>query len=404
MNYYEVEQWRRVGCGEWELQREDGRQSMLSRDQLAELYRGLQQEKVLTVYVNGVGNDPAERRVWRRRLDQELEREEHKLQRVDSEDLNDFKAAEEQLLKELDGYQAALPTKGWVGFATSGELLHAETLPVQVPNLVRWENGPRVAPYIRGLKQLRPMGIALVDSRRSRIFLYKEGKVKEVEDLRADTFMGDLMDLSGPQRTGRFSGARGETATDAAQRYLEKGTIRMLGRVKEVCYELIQPDGFLLMGGDQEAVAALRPMLPRHLDQRILENPSMVVEMSLPEVKAAAAAGASTLSKLRQEALLDQITERAYSGGNGSLGAEETVRALREARVDILALSRGFVEANPDLADQCVSDAFHQGADVRVFSGGPATRLDAEGGGVGARLRYQWRAEETVGGDSEAGS
>ena len=170
---------------------------MLSRDQLAELYRGLQQEKVLTVYVDGVGNDPAERRVWRRRLNQELEREEHRLQRMDSQDLSDFKAAEEKLLKELDGYQAALPTKGWVGFATASDIRHAETLPVQVPNLVRWENGPRVAPYIRGLKQLRPMGIALVDSRRSRIFLYREGQVKEVEDLRADTFLGDLLELSG---------------------------------------------------------------------------------------------------------------------------------------------------------------------------------------------------------------
>lgn len=374
---------------------------MLSRDQLAELYRGLQQEKVLTVYVDGVGNDPAERRVWRRRLDQELEREEHRLQRMDSEDLSGFKAAEEQLLKELDGYQAALPTKGWVGFATAEDIRHVETLPVQVPNLVRWEDGPRLAPYIRGLKQLRPMGIALVDSRRSRIFLYKEGQVQEVGDLRADTFMGDLMDLSGPQRTGRFSGARGETATDAAQRYLEKGTIQMLRTVRDQCFDLIQPDGFLLIGGDQEAVAALRPMLPRHLDKRILENPSLFVGMSMAEVKAAAAEGASTLSKLRQDALLDQITEQAYSGGNGSLGAEETVLALREARVDILALSRGFVEANPDLADQCVSEALQQGADVRVFSGPPANRLDAEGGGVGARLRYRWRTEETVGATNE---
>jgi hypothetical protein len=164
--------------------------------------------------------------------------------------------------------------------------------------------------------------------------------------------------------------------------------------VRDVCIELIQPDGFLLLGGDQEAVATLRPLIPRHLDRRILENPSLFLEMSLPEVKEAAAAGASTLSKLRQAHLLNQITEQAYSGGNGSLGAEETVRALHEGRVDILALSRGFVSANPDLADLCVGEAFEQGADVRVFSGEPASHLDAEGGGIGARLRYRWRVEE----------
>jgi hypothetical protein len=368
---------------------------MLTRDQLAELYRGLQQEKVLTVYVDGVGKDPARRRVWRRRVAQELEREEHRLQRTDPQERDDFKTAEARILKELDGYQASLPTKGWVGFATVDGLQYSENLPVQVQNLVRWERGPRVAPYIRGLKQLRPMAIALVDSRRSRIFLYKEGQVEEVEDFRSDTFLGDLLDPAAPQRTGRYSGSRGETATDAAQRYLEKGTGRMLRRVKEVCIEAAKPDGFILIGGDQEALAALRHLLPKGLDCRVLENPSLFVEMSIPEVKDAAADGASTLSKLRQIALLEQITEQTYSGGNGSLGAEETVRALEEGRVDILALSRGFVEANPDLADQCVSEAFQQGADVRVFSGDPAARLDTEGGGIGARLRYRWRVEPT---------
>ena len=364
---------------------------MLSRDQLEELYRGLQEEKVLTAYVDGVGKDPALRKVWRRRLSHELEREEHRLNKEEPEEIDAFKAAEERLMRELDDFEAFLPGKGWVGFVAPEGVRHAESLPVQVPNLVRWASGPKVAPYIRGLKQLRPMAIALVDSRRSRIFLYREGVVEEVEDLRADTFLGDLTDGAASQRAGHHSGSRGETATDAAQKLLEQGASRMLRRVKDVCTDLIKPDGFLLLGGDKEAVALLRPMLPRKLDERILENPSLYVEMSLPDVKSAAAEGASTLAKYRQNSLLDQIAEQAYSGGNGSLGLEETVRALQEGRVDILALSRSFVEVNADLADECVCDAFHQGADVRVFSGDPADRLDAEGGGIGARLRYRWR-------------
>jgi len=367
---------------------------MLTRDQLAEIYQGLENEKVLTVYINGMGRDPALRKVWRRRLGHELEREAHRLEVEAPDDADSFKAAEGLLMKELDRFDAFLPGKGWVGFATAEEIRHAETLPVQVPNLVRWASGPKVAPYIRGLKQLRPMAVVLLDQRRGRIFMYKEGKVSELEDLRADTFLGDLMDPASPPRGGHVSGTRGETATDAAQRYLGEGTRRMLKRIKETATNLIQPDGFLLLGGDQEAIANLRPLFPRGLDRRILENTSLYVEMPEIEVKKAAAQGASALAKLRQSSLLEEITERAYSGGNGSLGAEETVRALREGRVDILALSRGFVETNPDLADQCVCDAFHHGADVRVFSGEPADRLDSVGGGIAARLRYRWRLEE----------
>jgi len=203
---------------------------MLTRDQLADLYRGLQQEKVLTVYLDGVGQDPAERRVWRRRLAQELEREEHRRQFADSKDKDAFEAARAWVLKELDAFDSFLPGKGYVAFATPDELRHAESLPVQVPTMVRWETGARVAPYIRGLKQLRPMVTALVDGRRGRVFLYKEGEVREVADLRSDTFLGDLSESASSGRASKHSGTRGVTATDAAQKYLGAGTERMLRR------------------------------------------------------------------------------------------------------------------------------------------------------------------------------
>jgi len=362
---------------------------MLTRDQLADLYRGLQQEKVLTVYVDGVGKDPALRRVWRRRLAQELEREEHRLDLSDSQDKEAFEAARAGVLKELDGFESFLPGKGYVAFATADGLRHSETLPVQVPTLVRWDSGVRVAPYIRGLKQLRPMVTVLVDGRRGRVFLYKEGEVTEVEDLRSDTFMGDLSDSASSRRASKHSGSRGETATDAAQKYLEVGTERMLKEVKGLVDDLAGSEGFVLLGGDHEAVGALRSLMSGGLDSRILENSSLWLEMTMAEVKAATAEAASTLSKRRQTALLDQVVEQAYSRGNGSLGGQDTVQALDHGSVDILILSRSFVEANPDFADQCVAKAFQQGAEVRVFGSLPSERLDELGGGLGARLRFR---------------
>ena len=362
---------------------------MLTRDQLADLNRGLQQEKVLSVYVDGEGKDPASRRVWRRRLAQELEREEHRLHFADSKDKEAFEAAQAQVLKELDAFDSFLPGKGYVAFSTSRELRHAESLPMQVPTLVRWETGARVAPYIRGLKQLRTMVTALVDGRRGRVFVYKEGEVTEVADLRADTFMGDLFDPASSRRASQHSGSRGETATDAAQKYLAVGTERMLKEVKDLVSDRAGPEGFILLGGDQEALATLRPLMPSSMDSRIFENSSLWLEMSLAEVKAATAEAASALSKRRQEALLDQVVEQAYSRGNGCLGGQDTVRALDGGSVDILILSRSFVEANTDYADRCVTKAFEQGADVRVFGSIPSERLDEVGGGIGARLRFR---------------
>ena len=110
---------------------------MLNRDQLASLYRSLQTEKVLTVYVDGVGKDPAGRRIWRRRLEQELERELHGLNLDDPNEKEAFNTARDTVLKELDTHQSFLPGKGYVAFVTSGGIEHSETLPVQVPNLVQ---------------------------------------------------------------------------------------------------------------------------------------------------------------------------------------------------------------------------------------------------------------------------
>jgi len=369
---------------------------MLTRDRLAELYRALQQEEVLTVYVDGVGKDPASRRVWRRRVEQELERESNRLISEKSEGLDGFREARDLVLKELDAFESFLPGKGYVAFATPGQLHHAENLPVQVPTLVRWEPGIRVAPYIRGLKQLRPMVTVLVDGRRGRVFTYKEGEVTEVVDLRADTFMGDLSESATSSRASKHSGSRGETATDAAQRFLEKGTKRMMREVRELVVELAGTDGFVLLGGEQEALAVLRPFLSGVNESRILENSSLFLEMSAAEVKAATAEGASELSRRRQTALLDQVKEQAYSRGTGCLGGQDTVRALEAGSVDILILSRGFVEANPDYADRCVAQAFEQGADVRVFGGGSSESLDEAGGGIGARLRFRPPSLEEV--------
>jgi hypothetical protein len=293
------------------------------------------------------------------------------------------------VLRELDSFESFLPGKGFVAFATSGKLIHAENLPVQVPTLVRWESGVRVSPYIRGLKQLRPMITTLVDKRRARVFRYREGEITEVADLRADTFMGDISESATSPRPGKTSGSRGETGTDTAKRILEVGTERMLKEAKELVTDQANWESFVLLGGEREAVAALRPMLTGVKESRILENPSLWVDMSPAEVKEATRAGASALSRRRQTELLDQVMERTYSRGNGCLGGKETVAALEAGSVDILILSKGFVAANPDYADRCVAQAFEQGADVRVFGSVPSERLDEVGGGIGARLRFR---------------
>lgn len=375
---------------------------MLTHDKLVELYRELQEEHVLSVYLDGEEHDPAERSKWRKQLDSMVAECRKKVEDGPQEDRERFEEALSRLQEELQGFDAFIPGRGWVGFATPDQVWYAEQLPVPMPDQAAWEPGIRVAPYVRALKQDRPVVVVLVDSQRARVFEYRSGEIQELDDLRADTFLGDLTDVGMRKRSAHRSGMRGETATDQAQRILEVSSERMLKELVDLLVERMDERGFLVVGGTPERVRHAASAVPKHMRDRVAERPSMHLDMTLPEVKEVAEHAASQMSKQHQERLLDEVIEMARSGGRACLGPEETERALREMRVHTLLISRNFREANPDFADRCVGTAFAQDAAVEELSALGADRLDREGDGIGARLRFLIRQNDEDEGESAA--
>lgn len=372
---------------------------MLTRDKLVELYRELVDEPVLSVYLDSDQHDPAQRTKWRRRLDGLVSQCRREIENGKSRgDVEAFNEAWSRLGERLRDYDAFLPGKGWVGFSTEDQVWYAEEVPVPMPDLVRWEPGIRVAPYVRGLKQERSVVVVLADSQRARVFEYQDGTVDEVSDLRADTFLGDLSDVGQRKRSAHRTGLRGETATDQAQRILEVSTDRMLKELVQVLGERASDHGFLVLGGTPETVKRMADAVPKGLATRTVEKPSLHLEMTSAEVRDAVEAAASELTERLQSTLLEEVVDQARAHGRGCLGREETEQALREMRVDTLLVSRRFVAEHPDLADHCVGAAFAQGADVEELGEAVGARLDTEGEGMAARLRFRIRNDEENGG------
>ncbi|MFP3948725.1 MAG: hypothetical protein ACOC8K_06060 [Gemmatimonadota bacterium] len=370
---------------------------MLTREKLAELYGQLRGAKILSVYLDGNGKDPAERKVWRKKLDHEIEGARARLEDASADEKDAFEKAASLLMAEIDEFNAFVPDKGWVGFATPEEIHYAESVPVPLPTLARWEQGIRVAPYIRGLKQDRVVAAVLLDSQRARIFEYRDGELVEPESLRADTFIGDLTDVNSSKRASTHTGTRGETGTDAAQRALEVTSERMRKKLMEVVSELVGDKGLVVIGGTPEMVSAASSSVPKAMQGRVAERPSLHVEMSTAEVKEAVEGAASELTREIQSRLVDQVIDQALANGRGSLGRESTERALLERRVDTLLLARAFIDENQDFADHCVGTAFEQHAEVEEVSGEADDRLMEAGGGIGARLRYKIPEEQPEG-------
>lgn len=360
---------------------------MLNREQLVDLYRTHRDQNVLSVYVDGQGHDPAERRAWAIVLEQGFSKERARLEAEAPGEVEAFDRARAKVEAQLARYGAFLPARGWAAFATAEELAYAEELPVPMPHLVRWERGLRAAPYVRALKQDRMVAVALVDSRKARVFSYRNGVLTERADLVADADLGDLSDVNQSKRAATATGTRGETATDAAQRALEVSAARMRSRLAGQVEELAGPGGFVVLGGTPEAESALAQEL-NHLGDRVIVRGALHLGMTEAEVRDVVEAAASELTDAQQGELLGTVFDLARSGGKGALGIVACEDALRGGRVDTLLITRAFREAHPDRADHCVGTAFEQGAQVEELSGAHARRLNDEAEGLAARLRY----------------
>jgi hypothetical protein len=358
---------------------------MLSHERLVELYRELREQRVLSVFINGADTDPAERKAWRTRTEHGLEEARRALSGAE---LEAFEGAARLLHRELDRFSAMVPDRGWVGYATSTAVVYADTAPAPMPDLVVWENGIRAAPYVRALKQARPVVVALADRRHARIFTYREGMIAESDDLVADQDLGDLSDGNQSRRGSNFSGSRGATAADEAHRHVEVNAERLHKSVVDRVVERAGPNGFVIVGGTVETGAHLLTLLQKGLRDRALEIQGLHMAMSDAEVRKHAEDGATRLTQSLQEGLATAVVDAGRAEGKGVLGAEGVAQALRERRVDTLLLSRTFLNAHPTRADHLVGGTFEQGGEVEELSGAGAELVDREAGGVAARLRW----------------
>ncbi len=359
---------------------------MLTHDELMEYYRELREKQVLSVYLDTDQHDPAKRNVWKTTLGHQLDAIRSTLS---DEERDAFEEAVKRVREHLDDFETFVPNRGFVAFATPERVRYAETVPVPMPDLARWEPGVRAAPYLRALGQERPVVLVLLDARHARVFLRQNGALDEVEGFRADTSLGDLSDIHTGKRPTTRSGVRGQTSTDAAQRLLEVSSERMVKTLVDAVVRQVGDHGFLIVGGTPERVSKVANAVPKGIGSRVHEAPSLHVGMSTSEVREAIEAIAGRMRRDYQHELLTLVLEQARSGGRACLGREETERALHGMAVDMLLISRTLVEREPDYADAMVGIAFAGGAHLEEVQDAASDVLDREAEGLAARLRFR---------------
>jgi peptide subunit release factor 1 (eRF1) len=289
-------------------------------------------------------------------------------------------------------------------FACAGDGDFFEALRLDAP-LVRHrlyvDAVPHVLPLARLVEAHPPCAMLLLDGREARLLVAGLGTTLAEATLAHDT----------PRRT-----TGGGWAQSRIQRRVDE---KRLFHVKESAArldELVREQGIarVVLGGEEEAVAALQKELPPALAERVAAVLSLPMLTPDHEAAAAAVAAVRRHESAEDAARAAEVLDAAFKGGRGAAGAPSTESALAIGAVDELLLTAAFEDeplavedgaaADPALepqrqapvapdaldptvvAEDLVRTAFRTRARVR-FVDDPS--LLAGVGGVAARLRWR---------------
>lgn len=358
---------------------------MLTPKGLQDLWRDLADTRVLSVYLDSRVTDPAMREAWRPALLTAIRSAGASI--TDPGERAEFERAA-ALLRETDSPPGGVwSAPGWVAFATSDGVRYAGDLPVKPIPLASWGKGPVVAPFTRAMKQLRPVIVAMVESRSARVYRYAMDRVEAIEELAAPD------EEAGSEKTGAFRNAgtpaaRGAVGTETAQRRRLAAFQRLATTLGERLEELAGDDGWVLIGGTPEWAHHAHDTVAKQFPGRIMISPTLHHGASHAEMAREAKDAASELRGTRGRALVRQILDRAGGNARGAAGVTAVQRALRATAVDLLLVSPEFIRLREPEAEEMVRAALSQGADVEAPSGDAAEELDRTAQGVAARLRF----------------
>jgi hypothetical protein len=360
---------------------------MLSYPELTTMARSLRGERALSVYVDSEARDPAERRAWKLQLDHALRQLRSRLANSTDEEREMFERSGGRLVERLGEPDGPDGATGWVAFVTPEGVRHAERLTVPTPTIVAWEDGVRVAPYIRSLRDARPVVVFLGDARKVSIYRYADGQLQRLETLRARTNAEPPTHMGDTPRVGFHPGVRGSTGREDAQRARTHGTDAMLDEATDRVARAAGRDAWIVVGGIPRVVQSAAERITRSAPGRVLELEALDVHSSESQLEEAAREGAATLRDALELRRIEEAIEQGTPEGAAAIGLTAARSALEERRVRELYFTLRWLEDHPEDAERVVSAALEQRAAVAEVSGEAARILD-EHGGVAALLRF----------------
>jgi hypothetical protein len=357
--------------------------------ELGEFAREHAMRPMLSLYIDGHGRDPAERRGWRRLVDDEIDAIARLVQGSDAAERERFSHAAERVCQRLD---AVLP--GAIGhpalavFATAEGVLRMDVLPVGGGTSATWGAGPRIAPYACAIGLAQSALVLLVSHREVRLARVRGTRSDAIGVLDAALVKDDPLAHTRGRRVRRLRAAvRGGTTTDVSPPRRAVTFERMLGVLAEAVVTATGPDDLVVVGGCPEAAREAAAWLDARTPRDVVLEDALGEQASEADVRAAAARATLRWRGQRNADRLGELTELGQASRRHAIGIMAVASALEHGAVRELVLSRGFLDEEAALADDLVAITLQQSGSVVTLEGDAAAHLDEEGG-VAALLRF----------------
>ena len=362
---------------------------MLTHDELLSLSHLLRNDQVLSIYIDGTNRDPAQRHAWRVQLNQSLDAARQSLAGTSHDTRTAFDDCVALLENELATLadSGSVRAPGFIAFITRTRVHLAERVAATMPTAAIWGTGPYLTPYVRALKQSRPVVIVVADARASRIYQYRSGVLLRNDTIHTHAVTPEPSHMGAPPSPGYHGGTRGATGEAGEQRAHLAATERMLAEAAGKAVTLAGHDGWIVVGGVARTATQLTRRIAQTASERVQECESLDVHSTDAEIAAAAQTHASLLRDAYDSHQVADVIAAVEAGAAGTLGAEATRYALEQACVRELYFTEHYVRDNGWAAEEMVRAAMAQNAKVEEVVRDVATHLDAYGG-IAARLRY----------------
>jgi hypothetical protein len=249
-----------------------------------------------------------------------------------------------------------------------------------------YDGRPRVGPLLATLDDGAPAGIAAISGERVRLFDWHLGRIEQLHDWTLELFSLDWRERKapGPRRPagGRLVSAAGH---DQYEQRLEANRRRFANQAGALA-RASAGDGHwhqILVFGDSRYAGHFADGFAGRCELHHVEGTDLVAQ-PVPMIAERIDRLLPRLNRERERALVERITEAAYAEGRSAFGAQETLQALEQGRVEHLVYDAGL---DGEQVEPMIELALGTGAAVTPVEDESATALVTHGG-VAALLRY----------------